>query len=176
MLVRVDLLPEIYATRVAPDAPRIPITPEDTLTAVSRPSSIIRYTVARQTLSRSATSRTVRNSGFNAEYCDGIVKSTLESGPPVPTRWEPRHFRPGGSADTWRLTGMVMTPWEPPAESSGPRGRRFKSCLPDLEALESTRVRGLRLSRDQDTTKAAAQVPEAAARMLRGTGCEVRVD
>lgn len=55
------------------------IDPDDTLTTGSRPPSISRYTVARQTRSRAATSPTVRKVEFNAGYCDGIVKDGLES-------------------------------------------------------------------------------------------------
>jgi hypothetical protein len=72
--------------------------PEDTLVAGSLPSSIIRYTVARQTRSRSATSRTVSQTGLEAGYCDGNVKRTLEFGPSRVTRWDRPRVRPGGSA------------------------------------------------------------------------------
>jgi len=55
-----DLLPDPWAGPNAIHALRTLMVPEDTRIAGNRSSAIIRYTVARLTRSRWATSRTVR--------------------------------------------------------------------------------------------------------------------
>jgi hypothetical protein len=123
--------PRFYFPRQSRPASRTRMAPDETLTAGIRPSATSRYTVALLTRSRSATSRMVRSRAVPRVRCAWIVPDA--AGPCRPSRSvSDRRLPPALVVSGTSVgTGLEPTVSDTPGEPSGPRGRRFKSCLPD---------------------------------------------
>ncbi len=118
------------------------MAPDDTLTAGIRPSATSRYTVALHTWSRSATWRTVRSRAVPRVRCVWIVTDAPGPGRRGRSVSDRRPSLAPVVSDTSVADGPEPTVSDAPGKISGPRGRRFKSCLPDSECRDSARETG----------------------------------
>jgi hypothetical protein len=146
--------------------------PDDTLSAGIHPSATSRYTVARETRSRSATSRTVRRRGAPGVRCAWIVPDA--AGSRRRSRSVSKGSRPAPPVvpGTSVVNGREPTVSDTPGGISGPRGRRFKSCLPDSEGRDSAReTDGSRPSPFPDGALRTTGAPKSATLGADGAAC-----
>jgi hypothetical protein len=92
------------------------------------------------------------------EACGDFVRMTFSAGTGAPNAPEPGLVIPGGCESVRPVRTGAMTP----SHDSGPRGRRFKSCLPDSEGRDVSRETGAsRPSPFQETPPRTTGAPKS---------------